>query len=486
MANIIKKYFEHLFISLALLLTVLTVSCGKEVSRSPVEPPPPEGFIYVNSIPERFSIYLNGRNTGRLTPDSISYIAAGDYQITLKKKYFKDTSLVISLNEDEKLSINIDIIANPSMYGKLYLQSNPPGASVTLNDSVLNQTTPITIGNLFPGEYNIKYSLFNHRDREFQAIVESSKRNDYVRDLRDTSVWIDYQVSNSAIPSNALYSIAIDENDVKWIGTRTTGLIRYDELNYSIYNTSNSQIPSNWINCITIDNQNRVWVGTDNGIGIFDGNSWIVYNSGNSGLFKNYVNKIRFYNNIVWVGTSGGLFKFDGINWTAYEHPKNKDWINDFYIEDENKLWLGTRLDGIILFENETFSWVRWWDYHYCTMSVNSIEKDKSNEVWFGFEPDTIGRTGISLWDGTTFTNRYIGTFRNIVRNILIDDQNNKWVSTSEGFYTFDNLNNLSFYNITNSLISSDNVTGSAIDSKGHIWLATDGGGLNKYKPPPQ
>jgi len=482
--KIITKYFELLLIPLVSLLTVLTVSCGKEVSRSPVEPPPPEGFIYVNSIPERFTIFVNDRNTGRLTPDSISYIAAGDYKITLKKKYFKDTSIVASLNEDEKLSVNIDIISNPSMYGKLYLQSNPPGASITLNDSVLNQTTPLTITNLFPGEYSVKFSLYNHRDRAFTAVVESSQRNDYVRDLRDTSVWVDYQVSNSTIPSNTLYSIAIDDNNIKWIGTRTIGLLRYDENNFIPYNTSNSLIPSNWINCITIDDQNRIWVGTDNGIGIFDGNSWIVYNSGNSGLFKNYVNIIRFYNNVVWIGTAGGLFKFDGINWSAYEHPKDKDWINDIYVENENKLWLGTKLDGIFTFENETYTWVRWWDYHYCTMTINSIEKDQSNEVWYCFSPDTIGRTGISRWDGSSFTNMYIGTFRNIVKNIVIDNQNNKWVSTSEGFFAYDNQNNSSFFNITNSLISSDNVSASAVDSKGHVWITTEGGGLNKYKPP--
>ena len=277
---------------------VFFIGCGKEVSQSPVEPPPPEGFIHINSIPENFTIFINGRNTGRLTPDSISYIDAGEYEVTLKKQYFKDTSVVVNLKEDEKLSVSIDIISNPSMYGDLDLQSIPQGASITINDSVLNKTTPLTLQDLFPGEYKVKYTLFNHREREFTAVVQSSQTNDYTRELRDTSVWVDFQVSNSDIPSNALYSIAIDNNDVKWIGTRTMGLIRYDEVNFTTYNIGNSQIPSNWINYITIDDQNRVWVGTDNGIGIFDGNSWTNYNASNSGLFKNYINIIRFYNNI--------------------------------------------------------------------------------------------------------------------------------------------------------------------------------------------
>ncbi|MCW8961460.1 MAG: PEGA domain-containing protein, partial [Ignavibacteriaceae bacterium] len=118
--------------------------CDKQVSRSPVESEPPKGFIYVNSVPDGFTIFQNGRNTGRLTPDSISYIDAGVYEITLKKKYFKYTTLVVNLNENEKLTLNIDILSNPSMYGGVYLQTIPSGANITFNDSVLNKVTPLT------------------------------------------------------------------------------------------------------------------------------------------------------------------------------------------------------------------------------------------------------------------------------------------------------------------------------------------------------
>ena len=204
-----------------------------------------------------------------------------------------------------------------------------------------------------------------------------------------------------------------------------------------------------------------------------------------SGLTTDYINKIRFSENgTTWVGTAGNLVKFDGINWSVFEQSAGKDWINDFYIESENKLYIGTKLDGIFLFENQTFSWVRWWDYIYCTMTVSSIEKDKFNEVWFCFLPDTIGRSGISRWDGTTFTNIHLGTFQNKVNHIFIDEQNNKWVATSDGLLNYDNQNNSTFFNTLNSLISSNNVSASVVDSNGDVWITTSGGGLNKYKPP--
>ncbi|MBE0571011.1 MAG: PEGA domain-containing protein [Ignavibacteriaceae bacterium] len=486
MKNIIKINFSIALLTLCFWIIVLFVGCDKEVSRSPVESDPPEGFIYINSLPDRFTIFLNERNTGRLTPDSISYIEAGVYEITLKKKYFKDTALVVTLAENEKLHVSIDIASNPSMYGNLSLQTSPAGAEIIINDSATGKITPSTFFSLFPGEYRVKFKLLNHRDEEISTIVQSSKTNSYSEELRDTSVWVDYQVFNSEIASNNLTAITIDQNNVKWIGSIDIGLIKFDGVNFINYNTGNSQIPGNRINCLNVDNQNRIWVGTDKGIGIFDGSSWNIFNSSNSGLTNNNINKIRFYNNnIVWIATPSNLVKFDGINWIVYKQQEGKNWINDFYIETENKLYLGTKLDGIFIFENQSFSWMRWWNYIYCTMTVSSIEKDMSDELWFCFQPDTIGRSGISRWDGNTFTNIHLGTFQNYVNHIFIDNQNNKWISTSDGLLKYDNQNISTFYNTLNSLISSNNLKASIVDQNGIVWITTFASGLNKFKTPP-
>lgn len=481
-----NKIFTIVLIYVAsFILVLVTFSCGKEVSRSPVEPEVPKGFIYVDSEPKGFTIFQNGRNTGRFTPDSISYIEAGQYEITLKKKYFKDTTIVINLTEDQKVSLSVNIFANPSMYGNLNLQSIPEGAAITLNDSALNKITPHYLQNLLPGEYDIKYDLFNHRSLEFIAIVRSSDSTGYIEELRDTSVWVDYQIFNSGIPSNSLTAIAVDENNIKWIGTLANGLIKFDELDFINFNKSNSSIPANKINCISIDNQNRIWVGTDDGIGILTDPGWIVYNANNSGLTTNLINTIRFDNiGNAWIGTAGNLVKFDGNNWSVYNEPAGKDWINDIYLESENKLWLGTRADGIRTLENEAFDSLLQANYNYPSNTISSIARDNSNNIWFCFLPDTAGRGGVSYWDGNIFNNFLLGSFENNVNHIFIDNQNNKWISTTEGFVKFDPQNNSTLFNTLNSLITSDNIRASVRDQNGIVWITTIGGGLNKYKPP--
>jgi streptogramin lyase len=479
----IKTRIILLIVLFCILISL--ISCDKEVSHSPVESEAPKGFIYIGSTPSGFTIFQNGRNTGRLTPDSISYIESGVYEITLKKKYFKDTSVVVTLGEDEKLAISVDIASNASMYGDLSLQSSPVGAEIIINDSATGKITPFTFSYLFPGEYRVRLKLFNHRDEEINAVVQSSETNIYSEELRDTSVWVDYQLFNSGLQSNSLTAIALDHNNVKWIGSLDKGLIRYDEVSFLNYDMTNSSIPSNRINCIAIDNQNRIWVGTDFGIGVFDGSSWIIYNRNNSGLSPELVYTIRFDNNgNTWIGTSGNLVKFDGNDWNVYNEPAGKDWINDIYIESESKLWLGTKSDGIRTFINENFDSLLHSEYGYPSNTISSIGVDNQNNIWFCFLPDDEGRGGVSYWNGTGFNNFLLGSAQNNVNNVFIDGQDNKWIATSEGFTVFDAQNNSTVYRTTNSLITSNNIRASVRDHNGNVWITTYATGLNKFKSP--
>jgi hypothetical protein len=460
--------------------------CDKEVSRTPVEPEAPEGFIYIDSDPQGFEIFLDERKTGRVTPDSISYIDKGQYEITLKQKYFKDTSIVLNLGENEKQSLYIDILSNLSMYGNLTLVSSPEGATISINDSLINEVTPVTLQNLLPGSYTVKLGLYNHRDKELLVAVESSKTKTYTESLRDTSVWVDYQVFNSGIQSNSLTAITVDQNNVKWFGTLENGLISYDELNFVNINKSNSQIPDDRINCVSIDLQNRVWVGTDFGIGIFDGFSWTVYNRNNSELTSEIINTIEFdeYGN-AWIGTTANLIKIEGINWTVYNEPSGwGDWINAIYIESQNSLLLGTTLNGVYQFLNKTFVSLPQPLYGYPSKTISSNDADQFGNIWFCFLPDTAGRGGISYWDGSSFTNYVIGTPQINVRDVFIDNQNKKWFATSEGFILIDAQNISTTFRTDNSYISSNLTNACVQDLNGNVWITTFASGLNKYKPP--
>ena len=434
----------------------------------------------MNSDPGTFAIYKNGRNTGRYTPDSLSFLEPDSYEITLKKLYWKDTTIAINVTEEEPSEIYIDYLSNPSMRGDLVFYTVPPGANILINDSLLNETSPATITGLLPGKYNITYRLDEHRDDNFEAIVKSSVRKTYSSALRDTSVWVDFQIFNSGIPTNVLTAIAIDHDGVKWIGSLSGGIISYDDVNFVNHNESNSPIPSNRINCVSVDALNRIWIGTDFGIAVFDRSSWIIYDRDNSGLTSEIINSIKFDDvGIAWIGTPSGLVKFDGVTWQIYNDPDMRVWAMDCEFDNSGLLWIGTRENGIVTLENENLTFIPL--HNYPTRRISSVAKDQDGNIWFTHMPDSARLSGVSFWDGSGFHNVPLGTPSNNVNNVYIDSDNNKWISTWEGFVWYDAPPSQTFRTL-NSLISSDRTNASVTDQNGIVWITTSTGGLNKFK----
>jgi len=59
--------------------------------------------------------------------------------------------------------------------GLIALKTQPQGASIYLNEVLLNEKTPATINELLPGEYNLKLELENHYPWSAQVSVEAGK-----------------------------------------------------------------------------------------------------------------------------------------------------------------------------------------------------------------------------------------------------------------------------------------------------------------------
>jgi sugar lactone lactonase YvrE len=151
-------------------------------------------------------------------------------------------------------------------------------------------------------------------------------------------------------------AIAIDNVGSKWIGTSGGGLVKFDGVSWTVYNTLNSGLPDNDINALAIDNAGNKWIGTcSGGLAKFDGVNWTVYDTSNSGLPNDWVNAIAIDNSgNKWIGTyGGGLVKFDGENWTVYNTsnsglPSNFVWA--IVIDNAGNKWIGTYDGGLAVY----------------------------------------------------------------------------------------------------------------------------------------
>jgi PKD repeat protein len=132
------------------------------------------------------------------------------------------------------------------------------------------------------------------------GVVWVARSNDIGLKVFDGITWTSHVVSNSGLPSNAIYSIAVDTNNVKWISTGS-GLTKFDGSAWTNYYGIGGGI-------ITL-HHNEKWIGSNGNICLFNDGSFRQFPINNSGGYS--IKGIAVDNNgLKWVATSNGLFSF--------------------------------------------------------------------------------------------------------------------------------------------------------------------------------
>ncbi|MCX7875729.1 MAG: PEGA domain-containing protein [Melioribacteraceae bacterium] len=473
-----------------LLIIIAIISCEKEVF---VENEIKESFSYgkllVECLPGKSLVFLNGKNTGFQTGDTIKFIEPGNYKLTLKQNLFNDTTLNVVIKPDLLTKEFVNFYLDPNNFGKIYCDANKQFATIYLNDNKTNLYTPALITRLFPGDHKIKISLVNHRSDSAKVKVEAGKTSYLYFNLEDTSKWVSYTISNSPLTSNHLSSIVVDKNNVKWIGTRDQGLFSFDDKKWNIYQKSNSQLIYDFINYLSVDDQNNLWIATTGGLMRKNGNQWIDYSSN---LPSTYVTSIAHdKNGITWIGTSNGLVKFNGSSWIVFNTSNStipSNFITTVAVDNSNNIWIGTSSNGVGYFNGST-----WQNYNMNNMklpvnvgnSIKYVKVDINGIVWVAHVQNLIAgeQGGLTSFDGTSWKQvSLVGLPTQQVEYIYIDSNKNKWIATKNGFGYFLNDFSVKVFNTTNSPLTASQVVGLVIDKNFDLFVATYGGGMCKVK----
>ena len=77
-----------ILIPIALLLGLFITSCEDSTTDAPAVT---TGTLFVQSAPTGAQIWVDGTNTGKVTPDSVKNLSAGTHSLTLKLDGYKDT-----------------------------------------------------------------------------------------------------------------------------------------------------------------------------------------------------------------------------------------------------------------------------------------------------------------------------------------------------------------------------------------------------------
>lgn len=474
-----------------LTFVLFSFSCDKEVSVSPPDPPVHTGAMFIDSNPQGAKIYLDGKNTGRTTPDSLIWMEGSDYSITLKYPLYKDTTFSLRVEEGARKDIFVDYYSNPLMYGSIFCETAPSKAEVILDGKNTGKFTPYMLSNLKPGPHKLNYLYPGCRADSMEVIVESSKtRYSYVA-LKDTTVWINYNTGNSGIPVDKLSKIIIGSNDVKWIGTLGEGVVRYDGITWKSFNSRNSSLPNDFITALAFDNGRNLWAGTKDGLAVFNGSSWTAYTTANSILPHNYITSIcSDLNGTVWIGTMQGLIRVKGGIWTLFNNVNSKlpnNEIQALAVEPNGKLWLGVGLYGLMTFDGTNWNSFTKESNGLPGHDVTALAVGQLSEgVWAGFTstlPRGTDQGGLAVMENNIWNNNYSTLPSRSINSITIMN-NTRWVCTAWGLLKFYSASRWDVLNTGNTLLPSNNITALSQDSHGIVWITTSASGLVKYKKP--
>jgi hypothetical protein len=231
------------------------------------------------------------------------------------------TNVIIVDRNDEKW-IGIDNNMIPLV--KINDLDHTKSLSYSVDDFVDNSGTPVCPSS--PGSVKVIEINSNNGDifAHFSSSVSSYTGLLYYDSMAKS--WNLYTTSNSDILSNDIRDIKLEFYEYKkwylWV-TTSSGISRFDGVGFRNYTSSNSGLPSDDIYSIEIDRQGNKWIGTDNGLVYWDRSKWKVWNNSTNPEISNgkFLNIIETGNSNIWFmidpsSSSGNteLYFFDGYN----------------------------------------------------------------------------------------------------------------------------------------------------------------------------
>ena len=292
--------------------------------------------------------------------------------------------------------------------------------------------------------------------------------------------------SRDGLLDNSCYTFLEDTNHTFWIGTNdgvSTFQLNGQKPIFKHYKGPNNELDHVWIRNIMLDSKGNIWFTTNFGIFQKTENELIQFDDDN-GLISNSIRAIcEDKDGNIWIGYDpGGIAKISNgkiTNFGADEGFAN-DFVFDIEIDQYGSLWLACANDGLYHFDREKFTHVVDASEEI-SAEMRDIAIDQDGVIWFG---SMEGIAKISNYSGdineckvqSLTVNSNLQS--NIIWNIFIDKDNNKWLGTYGGGVARIERENYTLFDKSVGMID-DFMWSVMCDNKGRIWAGSIDQGLS-------
>lgn len=323
----------------------------------------------------------------------------------------------------------------------------------------------------------------------------------------------------NSLPSSSVAVLFEDSKKRLWVGAwRDGGLALYDRdkdrftrfpywdvLKGASCDVLNG-VSDGRVSAIIEDKDGTLWLGTPNGVDRFDPEKGLFthFRNGPCGptgrLRSDFVQcLLQDRHGRLWDGTPDGLMRLDrrtglltrqslgGSSSHGQEHPD----VADLFEDSDGRLWVATLGDGLIRFDTATGETKRYLPDPQDPGSINKtwagrLAGDGRGTLYVGTEGG-----GLNILD--TQKERFTHFLSdpeddttpnsNSIWALRLDDQGILWIGTFNGGVDMLSPIGQRFHNIRarRDALSNPHVTAVLEDGRRDLWIATDGGGLNRF-----
>lgn len=328
---------------------------------------------------------------------------------------------------------------------RIYTHDDKVPGSLVTND--ITDIKPAADGNLWVSTYHRGVEYFNKR----------------------TGVFVHYNTSTlPGLCSDNVWTIMDDNNGNLYIGHVAQGMSILSLKDKRIKNYKHTpgaagSIPGDDVRCIYKDSNNNIWVGTDKGLVLFNEES------------ETFIKSAKSPNGL----TSSHIF--------------------EIHQTDDNKLWVGTELNGIYIIDLKQHFFMKPGEpniqhftvnhnkYSLSNPTVRSIYQDSFRNIWIGTYGGGVNFIGNTppLFDAYTYSPLPddLNSLNNrVALSLCTDNQDRLWIGTDGGgINVFDKGKRVAIYNKENGRLTHNSVLAAERDSENNIWLGAFYGGVSFY-----
>lgn len=305
---------------------------------------------------------------------------------------------------------------------------------------------------------------------------------------------------------NRLYT---EHDSLLWIGTQVLGLFKYNlesqiltSYTYAVDNPNS--LSDNRVYDIVRDNRGNLWVGTFNGLNRLSTNLPLFRTFRNNPLESNSLinNSVWAFEEDaggrIWVGTEEGISIFDSrsLSFSRLRSGPGQNGLPDSHIrkiyrDRQNRMWIGTRYNGLSMFdpENKTVKHYRHMPGDTTSLPDNqvvSLLEDHKGQIWVG-TPFGLGRLDINTGKFSNYrpdpANPNALPDRRVL-DIFQDNTNRIWLATGNGLALYrPDRDDFKVFRSGGNKGEANRLFSIHPDGRDRLWLGTRGGGIMIFDP---